>query len=90
MAPPVAETATRPPHRVAVDLCGDNLLLNARKQLLPFAQGTARVVAKAVIVEAVERLHWRLWNGKVRGAKISVDRVRAVMHPFRGEPSCDL
>ena len=27
------------------------------------ADHPARVVAKAVIVEEVERLHWRLWNG---------------------------
>jgi hypothetical protein len=45
-----------------------------------------RVAAKAVIVEAVERLHWRLWNGKAEDAQISIDRVRAVMHHFRCEP----
>jgi len=42
--------------------------------------------AKAVIVEEVERLHWRIWNGKAWDAHISIDRVRAVMHHFRGEP----
>ena len=40
----------------------------------------ARVAAKAVIVEEVERLHWRLWNGKAKDAQISIDRIRAVMH----------
>ena len=41
---------------------------------------------KAVIVEEVERLHWRIWNGKARDAQVSIDRVRAVMHHFQGEP----
>ena len=45
-----------------------------------------RAAAKAVIVEEVERLRWRLWNGKAKDAKISLDRIRAVMHHFRGEP----
>jgi hypothetical protein len=45
----------------------------------------ARVAAKAVIVEEVERLHWRLWNGKAKNARISIDRIRAVMHHFQGE-----
>ena len=39
--------------------------------------------AKAVIVAEVERLHWRLWNGKAANARISIDRVRAVMHHFK-------
>jgi hypothetical protein len=45
----------------------------------------ARVPAKAVIVAEVERLHWRLWNGKAKNARNSIDRIRAVMHHFRGE-----
>ena len=45
-----------------------------------------RAAAKAVIVEEVERLRWRLWNGKTKDAKVSLDRIRAVMHHFRGEP----
>jgi hypothetical protein len=45
-----------------------------------------RVAAKAVIVEEVERLHWRIWNGKAKNAQISINRIRAVMHHFRGEP----
>jgi hypothetical protein len=28
-----------------------------------------------VIVEAVERLHWRLWNGKAKDAQISINRI---------------
>jgi len=45
-----------------------------------------RGAAKAVIVEEVEQLHWRIWNGKAKDAQISIDRIRAVMHHFRGEP----
>jgi len=50
------------------------------------ADGPARAEAKAVIVDEVERLHWRIWNGKAQDAQISTDRIRAVMHQFRGEP----
>jgi len=46
----------------------------------------ARVEAKAVIVEEVERLHWRIWNGKAKDAQISINRIRAVRHHFQGEP----
>ncbi len=45
-----------------------------------------RGAAKAVIVEEVERLHWRIWNGKAKDGQISIDRICAVMHHFRGEP----
>ena len=48
--------------------------------------GPERAAAKAVIVEEVERLRWRLWNGKAKDAGISIGRIRAVMHRFRGEP----
>ena len=46
----------------------------------------ARVAAKAVIVAEVERLHWRIWNGKTKNARKSIIRIRAVMHHVRGEP----
>jgi hypothetical protein len=49
--------------------------------------GPERAAARAAIVEEVERLRWRLWNGKAKDAKVSIDRIRAVMHHFRGEPS---
>jgi hypothetical protein len=49
------------------------------------ADDPERMAAKAVIVEEVERLHWRLWNGKAKNAQISLDRIRAVMHHFQGE-----
>ena len=44
------------------------------------SDGPERAAAKAVIVEEVERLRWRLWNGKATDAKVSIDRIRAVMH----------
>jgi hypothetical protein len=45
----------------------------------------ARVAAKPVIVAEVERLHWRIWNGKAKNARKSIDRIRAIMHHFQGE-----
>jgi hypothetical protein len=42
-----------------------------------------RMQAKTVIVEEVERLRWRIWNGKARNAKRSIDRVRKVMHVYK-------
>jgi hypothetical protein len=50
------------------------------------SDGPERAAAKAVIVEEVERLRWRLWNGKAKDAKVSIERIRSVMHHFRGEP----
>ena len=50
------------------------------------ADDTARAEAKAVIVEEVERLHWRIWNGKAQDAQISTDRIRAFMHHIQSEP----
>lgn len=49
------------------------------------ADDPARIAAKAVIVAEVDRLHWRLWNGKAKDARISIKRIRMVMHHFRGE-----
>ena len=46
----------------------------------------SRMAAKAVIVKEVERLHWRIWNGSATNAGKSIDRIRAVMHHFQGEP----
>ncbi|HTW70331.1 MAG TPA: hypothetical protein VME47_10620 [Acetobacteraceae bacterium] len=45
----------------------------------------ARAAAKAVIITEVERLRWRIWNGKAKNAGKSIDRIRAVMHHFQGE-----
>jgi hypothetical protein len=44
-----------------------------------------RVKAKAMIVEEVERLRWRIWNGKAKNARRSMNRIRKVMHAFKGE-----
>ncbi len=51
------------------------------------ADDPAQATAKAVIVEEVERLHWRIWNGKAKDAQISIDRICAVMHHFKGQPN---
>src|SRR5208337_1521404 len=37
-----------------------------------------RVTAKAMIINEVERLHWRIWNGKAKNAQRSIDRIRKV------------
>src|SRR3954466_13985612 len=49
------------------------------------SEGPERAAAKAVIVEEVERLRWRLWNGRAKDAKVSIPRIRAVLHHFRDE-----
>jgi hypothetical protein len=46
-----------------------------------------RVTAKAVVVAEVERLRWRIWNGKATNAQRSINRIRKVMHVFKGENS---
>src|SRR3954452_10749626 len=33
----------------------------------------ARGTAKAMIITQVERLRWRIWNGKAKDAQISID-----------------
>ena len=38
-----------------------------------------------MIVDEVERLRWRIWNGKAKNAKRSIDRVRKVMHVYKDE-----
>jgi hypothetical protein len=39
--------------------------------------------AKIVIVDEVERLRWRIWNGKAKNAERCIDRVRKVMHAYK-------
>jgi hypothetical protein len=51
------------------------------------ADDPGRVQAKSVIVEEVERLRWRIWNGKAKNARRSIDRVRKVMHVYKEERS---
>ena len=41
--------------------------------------------ARAVIVAEVDRLHWRIWNGKAKDAKVTLERIRQVMPVFQGE-----
>jgi hypothetical protein len=49
------------------------------------ADDPARVAVKVMIVKEIERLHWRLWNGKAKDAQTSIDRIRAAMHHFQGK-----
>jgi hypothetical protein len=44
-----------------------------------------RIAAKAAIIKEVERLRWRIWNGKAKDAQLTFERIRKVMHVFRGE-----
>jgi hypothetical protein len=55
------------------------------------ADNRSRVQAKAVIVEEVERLRWRIWNGKARNANRSIDRIRKGDACLQGRtrPSCE-
>jgi hypothetical protein len=41
--------------------------------------------ARAVIVAEVDRLHWRIWNGKAKDAKATLERIRGVLPVFQGE-----
>ena len=43
--------------------------------------------ARAMIVAEVDRPHWRIWNGKAKDAKVTLERIRAVIPVFQGEPS---
>src|SRR4051794_27936175 len=49
------------------------------------SEAPERAAAKAAVVEEVERLRWRLWNGRAKDAKGSGDRIRAALHHFRDE-----
>jgi hypothetical protein len=49
------------------------------------ADTSERENAKAVIVAEVDRLRWRIWNGKAKDAKLTLERIRAVMPVFQGE-----
>jgi hypothetical protein len=44
-----------------------------------------RVRAKTAIAAEVERLHWRIWNGKATDAQLTIERIRKFMHVFKGE-----
>jgi hypothetical protein len=45
------------------------------------------VTAKATIVAEVERLHWRIWDGKAKNAQRSINRIRKMMHVIKAEHS---
>jgi hypothetical protein len=47
------------------------------------ADDVARRQAKTVIFEEVDRLRWRIWNGKAKNARRSIDRIRKVMHVYK-------
>jgi len=38
-----------------------------------------------VIVEQLERRHWRIWNGKASNPQSAIDRLREVMPAFEEE-----
>ena len=63
------------------------MLQRARRSAGLSAEGPERAAAKAVVVAEADRLRWRLWNGKAKDAKASIERIRAVIHHFRGEPN---
>ena len=44
-----------------------------------------RMQAKTAIVAEVERLRWRIWNGKAKNARLTIERIRKFMHIFKGE-----
>jgi hypothetical protein len=49
------------------------------------ADDLGRMQAKSVIVDEVERLRFRIWNGKAKNTRRSIDRVRKVMHVYKDE-----
>jgi hypothetical protein len=58
----------------------------AQVRVEPFGQLDRLTPALPVVAE-VERLHWRIWNGKAKNAERSIKRIRKVMHVFKGEHS---
>ena len=44
-----------------------------------------RIEAKTAIVAEVERFRWRIWNGKAKDARLTLERIRKFMHVFKGE-----
>ena len=49
--------------------------------------GPDRVQARATIAAEVERLRWRTWNGKAKDARITLERIRALLPSFESEPA---
>ena len=59
---------------------------------LPHAEPTAnslpadtpeREHTRAAIVAEVDRLHWRIWNGKANDSKLTLERIRQIMLVFQ-------
>src|SRR3954463_11542601 len=50
-------------------------------------ENLARGAAKAMIITEVERLRWRIWNGKAKDAQISIDRIHALLPSVESEPA---
>src|SRR3954462_7217699 len=40
-----------------------------------------------MIITQVERLRWRIWNGKAKDAQISIDRIHALLPSFESAPA---
>ena len=51
------------------------------------ADGPDQVQARAAIAAEVERLRWRTWNGKAKDARITLERIHALLPAFEGEPA---
>ena len=41
--------------------------------------------ARAMIIAEVDRLRWRIWNGKAKDAKVTLERFHQVMPVFQGD-----
>src|SRR3954465_5553708 len=46
-----------------------------------------RAQARGAIAAEVERLRWRTWNGKAKDARITLERIHALLPSFEGEPA---
>jgi hypothetical protein len=53
-------------------------LAGCHDDIADLGQSLGRMKAKAVIVAEVERLRWRIWNGKAKNAQRGIDRIRKV------------
>src|SRR4051812_24156025 len=51
------------------------------------ADGPDRVRARAAIAAEVESLRWRTWNGKAKDARITLERIHALLPSFESEPA---
>ena len=56
-------------------------LQHAKQAAIELTDEPGRMQAKTVILAEVEQLRWRIWNGKAKNARRSIDRIR-IMHLF--------